>query len=178
MDHQGIAGNENAYEEAQKPNTSEKNITSNRTIREGMMNNRKEYIKSGDFPDKQVNYEKKMLFHSRIRTWCTVFIALIFLTIGIFIVSIGSNTTKILKEAEFAFYKLNTVAADFEEVDFPIVFEEINKLINDGQALTINASDSMEKALGKVESLDIETLNQSIEDFSAVVKTLSRFFGR
>jgi len=178
MDNKETIKNENANEEAQKPNTSEKNITSNRTILKGLMNNSKGHIESGDMPGKQVNYEKKMLFHSRIRTWCTAFITLIFFTIGILIVSIGSNTTRILREAEFAFYKLNTVAADFEEVDFHIVFEEINKLVSDGQALTINASNSMEKALGKVESLDIETLNQSIEDFSAVVKTLSRFFGQ
>lgn len=135
-------------------------------------------IKKKPTPEEQTYYETKMLFHSRLRTWCTAVIALVFLAVGIFVMSIGTHATRILNEAEGAFSKLNTIAADFENVDFPVMFDEINTLIEEGQTMTVNASASMEKALGKVEALEIETLNQSIEDFSAVVEALSRFFGR
>ena len=123
-------------------------------------------------------YYKKMLSQSRLRTFFCGVIALVIAALGIFAISAASQVNRILYNAESTFDNLNEIAADFQEVDLQGMLSEVNVLIEDGQSAAADASAGMAKAVEKIETLDIEKLNQSIEDFSAIVEPLSRFFGR
>jgi uncharacterized protein YjbI with pentapeptide repeats len=119
-----------------------------------------------------------MLFQSRLRTLFCAAVTLIIVVLGISVLDISTRVNSILSDAEGAFRNLNLIAADFREADLSGMFSEMNVLIEDGQGVAAEASLSMAKAVEKIESLDIEKLNQSIRDFAAVIEPLANFFGR
>lgn len=128
--------------------------------------------------DVQTEYLKKMLRHSRLRTLLTAIMTAIFLGLGVFALQAGAQLNHILYEAETTFSKLSAISADIGEADVPGMIDEINVLVQDGQTAAAAATDSMQTAAAKVDALDIDTLNQSIQDFAAVVEPLSKLFGR
>ncbi|MEL7602988.1 MAG: hypothetical protein AAGU77_07505 [Bacillota bacterium] len=128
--------------------------------------------------DAQTEYMKKMLRHSRLRTLLAAVMTVIFLGLGVFALQAGAQLNRILYEAETTFSKLSTISAQIDEANVPGMIEQINVLVQDGQAAAAAATDSMQTAADKMEALDIDTLNRSIQDFAAVVEPLSRLFGR
>lgn len=128
--------------------------------------------------DTQTEYLKKMLRHSRLRTLLTAVMTLIFLGLGVFALQAGTQLNSILYEAETTFSKLSAISADIEEADVPGMIEQINVLVQDGQTAAAAATGSMQTAAAKMDALDIDTLNHSIQDFAAVVEPLSKLFGR
>jgi N-acyl-L-homoserine lactone synthetase len=128
--------------------------------------------------DAQTEYMKKMLRHSRLRTLFTAVMTVIFLGLGVFALQAGAQLNRILYEAETTFSKLSAISAQIDEADVPGMIEQINVLVQDGQTAAAAATDSMQTAADKMEALDIDTLNRSIQDFAAVVEPLSRLFGR
>ncbi len=128
--------------------------------------------------DAQTEYMKKMLRHSRLRTLLAAVMTVIFLGLGVFALQAGTQLNRILYEAETTFSKLSTISAQIDEANVPGMIEQINVLVQDGQAAAAAATDSMQTAADKMEALDIDTLNRSIQDFAAVVEPLSRLFGR
>ena len=128
--------------------------------------------------DAQTEYMKKMLRHSRLRTLLTAVMTVIFLGLGVFALQAGAQLSRILYEAETTFSKLSAISSQIDEANVPGMIEQINVLVQDGQAAAAAATDSMQTAADKMEALDIDTLNRSIQDFAAVVEPLSRLFGR
>lgn len=128
--------------------------------------------------DAQTEYLKKMLRQSRLRTLLTAVMTMIFLGLGVFALQAGAQLSSILYEAETTFSKLSAISSEIDEADVPGMIEQINVLVQDGQTAAAAATDSMQTAAAKMEALDIDTLNQSIQDFAAVVEPLSKLFGR
>jgi N-acyl-L-homoserine lactone synthetase len=128
--------------------------------------------------DAQTEYLKKMLRHSRLRTLLTAIMTMVFLGLGVFALQAGTQLNRILYEAETTFSKLSAISTDIDEADVPGMIAQINVLVEDGQTAAAAATDSMQTAAAKMEALDIDTLNQSIQDFAAVVEPLSKLFGR
>ncbi len=128
--------------------------------------------------DAQTEYLKKMLRHSRLRTLLTAVMTVVFVGLGIFALQAGTQLNRILYEAETTFSKLSAISTDIDEADVPGMIEQINALVEDGQTAAAAATGSMQTAAAKMEALDIDTLNQSIQDFAAVVEPLSKLFGR
>ena len=64
---------------------------------------------------------------------------------------------------------MKKVAKNLEEIDFAGMSKDVGDLV-------VNANESIEEAMKKVESLDIDNLNQSIEELHQVLEPLSKFF--
>ncbi len=128
--------------------------------------------------DAQAEYRKKMLNLARFRTLLSALMTLVLLFMGGFALTMGARLNGILNSAESTFTQLDMIATDINEADLPGMFDEINTLVQDGQAAASTAATGVEDALARIEKLDIETLNKTIQDFSAVVEPLSRLFGR
>ena len=128
--------------------------------------------------DAQAEYRKKMLNLARFRTLLSVLMTLVLLFMGGFALTMGARLNGILNSAESTFTQLDMIATDINEADLPGMFDEINTLVQDGQAAASTAATGVEDALARIEKLDIETLNKTIQDFAAVVEPLSRLFGR
>lgn len=95
------------------------------------------------------------------------------------------RATKTLRGIDAATEKLNSVAATLNQVDFVGMSESISELTEQGKD-TLNTAlgdveaslDSMQTALDNISRLDVDGLNQSIADLSAIVDPMARLFGR
>lgn len=65
---------------------------------------------------------------------------------------------------------LESVAAELSEIDWKKLAEDIDKTATDAQT-------GMESAMVAIESIDIETLNDAIDDLHTIIKPLADFFG-
>jgi len=94
------------------------------------------------------------------------------------------RATKTLRGIDAA-TELNSVAATLNQVDFVGMSESITELTEQGKD-TLNTAlgdveaslDSMQTALDNISKLDVDGLNQSIADLSAIVDPMARLFGR
>ncbi len=95
------------------------------------------------------------------------------------------RATKTLRGIDAATEELNSVAATLNQVDFVGMSESITELTEQGKD-TLNTAlgdveaslDSMQTALDNISRLDVDGLNQSIADLSAIVDPMARLFGR
>ncbi len=95
------------------------------------------------------------------------------------------RVTKTLRGIDAATEELNSVAATLNQVDFVGMSESISELTEQGKD-TLNTAlgdveaslDSMQTALDNISKLDVDGLNQSIADLSAIVDPMARLFGR
>lgn len=95
------------------------------------------------------------------------------------------RAVKTLHGIDAATEELNSVAATLNQVDFVGMSESISELTEQGKA-TLNTAlgdvetslDSMHTALDNISKLDVDGLNQSIADLSAIVDPMARLFGK
>lgn len=66
---------------------------------------------------------------------------------------------------------LEQVGAQIAQADFGALTQEVSTLVQSSQS-------GVEEALGKLNSIDLDTLNRAIADLAAVVEPLAKFFGR
>ena len=135
-------------------------------------------------------YERKQLLTARIRTASMRALTLaLTLAIALFVIiaviAVVPRAYTALFELEEAAKGLQEVAAEIDGANLPGMAEEMDKVLGeiqslteDGHAAVNTAAETAEAALRKIETLDVETLNRAIEDFSAVVKPLARLFGK
>ena len=64
---------------------------------------------------------------------------------------------------------MKKVAKEMEDIDFKGMSKDVGELV-------VNANESISEAMKKVEALDIDSLNQSIQELHQVLEPLSRFF--
>lgn len=95
------------------------------------------------------------------------------------------RATKTLRGIDAATEELNSVASTLNQVDFVGMSESISELTEQGKDTLstalgdVEASlDSMQTALDNISRLDVDGLNQSIADLSAIVDPMARLFGR
>lgn len=108
----------------------------------------------------QLTLMKKQLRLVRILALILV-IALVVLAMAL-----GSTVNKVNRTIEH----IETVSADLAKADWTGMVENINTLVESSQA-------SLGQATAKIDSIDIETLNQSIQDLSTVIGPIARLFG-
>ena len=95
------------------------------------------------------------------------------------------RAAKTLRGIDAATEELNSVASTLNQVDFVGMSESISELTEQGKD-TLNTAlgdveaslDSMQTALDNISKLDVDGLNQSIADLSAIVDPMARLFGR
>lgn len=82
-----------------------------------------------------------------------------------------NEAQEILEDTSEAVGELNQIAADLEEADLP-------GLIRNTQGLISQSSEGVSQSLQKIETLDIDTMNQAIADLASIVEPLAKLFGR
>ena len=74
----------------------------------------------------------------------------------------------LISQAEILLSDLDVVTKQLSKLDLSQMVENINALVTTSQS-------GVEEALGKINEIDFETLNQAVEDLSKVVKPLADF---
>ena len=136
------------------------------------------------------DYEKKNLKMNRIKMICVIAIAAIALiTALIILINVGSVVHKIdTLSASFTetSESINAVAKDLNEVDLQKLGASLQTIADDGEETireigkSAGNLDSLmqnaEEALGKINSIDIEQLNDGIKTLTDVLEPLAKFF--
>lgn len=123
---------------------------------------------------RQEDFAKRSLWHQRIRT------ALVLVMVLAVVSVIGpakatlNNVQMLTGNASYAVAELmNTV----EALDLENTLEGIDQLVLDSSKMVENSADDIQASLEKIASLDIDSLNQSIQALQAVTTAIGRFFG-
>ena len=110
-----------------------------------------------------------------IMTLCMVIITVVAVTVFI---NINNKINAFYKKADTAITSLNEIATDIQEADLPGMATKINDL-------TETATDGLATTMEKIDSIDIEQLNESIsrldeatQAFQGTVEVVNALFGR
>ena len=106
---------------------------------------------------------------------CAVIITIV--AVSVFI-NINNKINAFYKKADTAITSLNEIASDIQEADLPGMATQIN-------TLTENATEGVSTTMEKIDSINIDQLNDSIERldaataaFQGTVEALNAIFGR
>jgi uncharacterized protein YoxC len=80
---------------------------------------------------------------------------------------IVNQVTGIADQAVIVLDNLETVTNELAQVDLNSMIADVDELVGSSQS-------AVEDALGKINTIDIDTLNQAIKDLAAVVEPLAR----
>lgn len=114
--------------------------------------------------------QRKETKSGRISAIATVALAIAFIiTLSVFLPIAVSTLEKVnttLTEAE------NVAIAAQESLD------EIDSMVENFNGVIVDNTDSVNKALTKVGSFDVDSLNRSIEELASILDPLAKLFGR
>ena len=119
----------------------------------------------------QEEFHRRMLRHAKTQTLCMLVIALALVVAVLYVGSLGGKL-------ESALALLQAFTEELSAADLPALIDDARTLVNDAHSSLTGAASSTAEALKKLNTLDIETLNEAIADLAAVVEPLSRLFGR
>ena len=110
-----------------------------------------------------------------IMTICMVIITVVAVTVCI---NVNNKINAFYKKADTAITSLNEIATDIQEADLPGMATKIDDL-------TETATDGLATTMEKIDSIDIEQLNESIsrldeatQAFQGTVEVVNALFGR
>ena len=81
------------------------------------------------------------------------------------------NAETIMQDAQKAISVVNEVAGEIDDADLPGLVEDTKTLINSGNK-------GIETAMGKVEDIKIDELNDAIVDLKTIVEPLAKLLGK
>lgn len=84
----------------------------------------------------------------------------------------------VVPTAQKSLQTIGAVAEDLGQISNQLTEADLAALVEHVDKLAINSEEGIQKALEQINSIDIETLNQAIEDLSSVVSPLAKLMGR
>ena len=119
---------------------------------------------------------RQHLRHARLQSFLTLLAALCFVGLVFAVSSIMPRLSgfvdeaeKLLGQAEVVLTNLEEVTEELTELEFAQMVEDVDNLVRSSQA-------GLEETLEKVNSIDIEKLNEAIDGLAKVVEPLTKFF--
>ena len=114
---------------------------------------------------------RKQLFNARLQTLfsviCTAFCGILLLKLLQFIPQLKN----LVAQTEILLHNLEIVTEELAMLDLTVMVENINTLVTTSQS-------GVEEALGKIQQIDFEALNQAVKDLSDVIKPMADFVKR
>lgn len=115
-----------------------------------------------------INYMKKQY---RLTKLIAVMVAGIFLTVVLSAAALVPKAYSALEQADHVLAELAEVTGGLREADLP-------GLVSDMDGLLSESGRGIQEALEKLNSVDIDKLNEAIGDLQAIIEPLARLFGR
>ena len=116
----------------------------------------------------QADYAKRAWIMSLISTICVVIVCICIIGAGIVMLP---KVTKMLDDAQVSLNNVNKITTELSQTDFDKMIKDVGELVDTTQ-------DGVTSAMGKLESVDIEQLNEAIKDLTDVVEPLASFFNK
>ena len=119
---------------------------------------------------------RQQVRYARLQSLLLVLTALSFMALVLLVAklmpqlqSFAGEAHELLGQAETVLTNLETVTAELAQIEFVEMIDDVDALVSSSQA-------GLEETLEKVNSIDIETLNEAIDGLSKVVEPLAKLF--
>lgn len=124
----------------------------------------------------QVKYARLQSILAILAALC--FIALVFAVGSVMpqMLEFADQAQDIAAQAEELLDQAEVVLINLEDVTTELAQVEYSKMIDDVDALVASSQEGLEATMEKMNSIDIEKLNEAIDGLSKVVEPLAKFF--
>lgn len=124
----------------------------------------------------QVKYARLQSILAILAALC--FIALVFAVGSVMpqMLEFADQAQDIAAQAEELLDQAEVVLTNLEDVTTELAQVEYSKMIDDVDALVASSQEGLEATMEKMNSIDIEKLNEAIDGLSKVVEPLAKFF--
>lgn len=126
---------------------------------------------------------RQQLKYARLQSALAIFAALCFIVLVFAIGSVmpqlmdfAAQAQDIAADAEALLGQAEIVLTNLEDVTAELTQVEFTEMISDVDDLVTSSQEGLEDTLEKINSIDIEKLNEAIDGLSKVVEPLSKFF--
>ena len=119
---------------------------------------------------------KKQLVYARIQCVFAVVAAVCCLVLLLTVLRVMPQVQEIAQEVQAIGTQAETVLTNLETVTEKLAQVDLAGMVNDMDALVASSQTGVEEALKKIENIDIDALNKAIQNLSAVVEPLAKFF--
>ncbi len=108
---------------------------------------------------------------SKLQMVFTAVAALCCLAILVMVLILMPRVDGIIGQMEHTLTNLEQVSEELNALDLEGMVDNVDSLVTSGQ-------ESLRQTMEKLDTIDMETLNQAIEDLAKVIEPLARLFGR
>lgn len=119
---------------------------------------------------------RQQVKYARLQSILAVLAALCFIGLVVVVGSIVPELMDFASEAESLLGQAEVVLTNLEDVTNELAQVEFTKMIDDVNGLVTSSQQGLEGTLEKVNSIDIESLNEAIDGLAKVVEPLAKFF--
>lgn len=119
---------------------------------------------------------RQQVKYARLQSILAVLAALCFIALVVVVGSIVPELMNFASEAEALLEQAEVVLTNLEDVTGELAQVEFTKMIDDVNSLVESSQEGLEQTLEKINSIDIEKLNEAIDGLAKVIKPLTDFF--
>ena len=119
---------------------------------------------------------RQQVKNARLQSFLAVLTALCFITFVFAVVSVVPQFMAFSAEVESLLDQAETVLTNLEYVTQELTEVEFAEMVNDVDQLVTSSQSGLEETLEKVNSIDIEKLNDAIDGLSKVVEPMAKLF--
>lgn len=128
--------------------------------------------------EKMEQCSRRQLRWVRIQGCFTIAAAVFCLVLLILVVNILPQVTQIAGQVNSLALQAETVLGNLESVTAQLADADLAGMVANVDALAVSSQSGIEQALGKINAIDIEALNEAIQNLSDVVAPLAGLINR
>lgn len=92
------------------------------------------------------------------------------------VLNILPQVDTVMNQLDTVMDQTQTVLGNLEKTTAQLAAVDLESMVTDVDTLVVTGQQSLEQTMDKLNSIDIKTLNQAIEDLAAVVEPMAKFF--
>ena len=119
---------------------------------------------------------RQQVKYARIQSAIAILAALCFLAFAVVVGRLVPQISAFAAEADKLLAQADVVLTNLEQVTGELAELEFAKMVNDVDVLVTSSQQGLEQTLEKVNSIDIDKLNEAIDGLAKVVEPLTKFF--
>ena len=119
---------------------------------------------------------RQQVKYARIQSAIAILAALCFLAFAVVVGRLVPQISAFAAEADNLLAQAEVVLTNLEQVTGELAELEFAKMVNDVDVLVTSSQQGLEQTLEKVNSIDIDKLNEAIDGLAKVVEPLTKFF--
>ena len=119
---------------------------------------------------------KQIQKSNRIQTIVSTILCILVLVASACCVMLFVKVYDMLPQLNTVMTQMETVLSNLEQTSKQLAAVDFQAMVQDVDALVIAGQQSLEQTMGKLETIDLKTLNQAIGDLADVIEPLARFF--